>query len=462
VTNRNRRGQRARILTVDDNPGTLELLRRNLAAAGFEVLSALSTAEAVELLATERVDLVVTDYRMPGASGLELVRYVRENIKDTVVMMISGFATVPGAVEAMKCGAEEYLAKPFTDDELLAAIGRALDKLARRRSEQGARADDATAPLGIIGESPAMRRVFAAIARAAGSAATVLVSGDSGTGKELVARAIHYEGPRTASPFVPVNCAGIPEGLLESELFGHVKGAFTGATTSRAGFFQTAEGGTLFLDEISETSPAMQAKLLRVLQDRQVCMVGSSRPREVDVRIIAASNKDLAALVHKERFRQDLYFRLNVLPIVLPPLRDREGDVLLLANRFAQKYAEEQGREPPRFTDAALAALTRYDWPGNVRELENVVQRLVVMSDASVFDVADLPPHMRRRSPRESGLDRSLAEVEAEHIRRVFTRLDGNKSRTARSLGIDRKTLRKKLMDYGIEDSDRGGGEDGG
>ncbi len=435
----------ARILTVDDHPGTLELLRRNLSAAGYSILSAASTPEAIELLGREEVELVVTDYRMPGASGLELVRYVRENLKDTVVMMISGYATVPGAVEAMKCGAEEYLAKPFTDDELLQAIGRSLEQLRRRRAERVCRAEKIVAPPGLVGESQAMCKVFEVLSRAARSSATALVSGESGTGKELVARAIHYEGPRSASPFVPVNCAGIPESLLESELFGHVKGAFTGAVTSRAGFFQTAEGGTLFLDEISETSPATQAKLLRVLQDKQVYMVGSSRAHKVDVRIVAATNKDLSALVAKERFRQDLFFRLNVLPIALPPLRERGSDVFLLANRFAAKFAEEQGRKPPRFTDRALEALARYDWPGNVRELENIVQRLVVMNDAETFHVADLPAVMRRRPPREGGLERTLAEVEADHIRRVLARLEGNKSAAARSLGIDRKTLRKKL-----------------
>jgi DNA-binding NtrC family response regulator len=444
--------RRGRVLIVDDNPGTVELLRRNLAAARYAVGTALSAPEALQRLATETFDLVVTDYKMPGVSGLELVRYVRENLRETVVVMITGYASVPGAVEAMKEGAEEYLAKPFTDEELMGAVGRAFDRLRRQQAERaGALADTGGARHGLAGESAAMAAVFSAIARAATSSATVLVTGESGTGKELVARAIHYGGPRAAAPFVPVNCSGIPESLLESELFGHVKGAFTGATTSRAGFFQSAEGGTLFLDEIGETSPATQVKLLRVLQDKEVVMVGSTRPRAVDVRIIAATNKDLAALVRGGLFRQDLFFRLNVLTLGLPPLRDRGDDVLLLAHRFAAKFAREHGRPVPRFSDAALQALQRYDWPGNVRELENVVQRLVVMTDAAILDVADLPAPMRHPAPREAGLDRTLAEVEAEHVRRVLEHVAGNKSEAARVLGVDRKTLRKKLVDHGIE-----------
>ena len=440
----------ARVLVVDDHPGTVELLRRNLAAAGYDVSTAGGVAEAMEALGAQPVDLVVTDYKMPGASGLELVRYVRENLRETVVVMITGYASVPGAVEAMKSGAEEYLAKPFTDEELMDAVARALEKLRNRRAERVA-VDAARPTHGLLGESPAMAAVFEAIARSARSSATVLVTGESGTGKELVARAIHYGGPRAAAPFVPVNCAGIPESLLESELFGHVKGAFTGATTSRAGFFQAAEGGTLFLDEISETSPATQVKLLRVLQDREVVMVGSARPRKVDVRILAATNKDLLALVREGLFRQDLYFRLHVLPIAVPPLRERGEDVLLLAHRFAARFAREQGRPVPRFTDAALEALRRYDWPGNVRELENTIQRLIVMTDARVLDVADLPQAMRHPTPREGRVDRTLAEVEAEHVRRVLEHVGGNRSQAARILDIDRKTLRKKLADHGID-----------
>jgi transcriptional regulator with PAS, ATPase and Fis domain len=283
------------------------------------------------------------------------------------------------------------------------------------------------------------------IVKAASTAATVLITGESGTGKELVARAIHYGGPRAAAPFVPINCGAIPEGLLESELFGHIKGAFTGASESRAGFFQTAEGGTIFLDEISETSASMQVKLLRVLQDKEVCMVGDTRPRRVDVRIVVATNKDLAGLVKKGTFREDLFFRLSVINIAIPPLRQRGDDVLLLAHYFSRKFAAENGKQIPQFTDSALTLLRRYDWPGNVRELENVVQRLVLMSDSMIIDAPDLPPNMRFSVSKTGGFTRTLAEIEAEYIQNVLASAGGNKTRAAEILGIDRKTLREKL-----------------
>ncbi|HEO71847.1 MAG TPA: sigma-54-dependent Fis family transcriptional regulator, partial [Candidatus Hydrogenedentes bacterium] len=276
--------ERKRLLVVDDSEATLEILERHLAGAGYQVLMARSVPEAVRLLEQMRIDLVVTDLKMPAVSGLDLVRHVRENLLDTEVMMITGYPSVEGAVEAVKTGAEEYLPKPFTEDELLAAVQRALGKLAMRRDSVVEHAVS-HAGHGLMGESAVMHSVFRAVEKAAGTGATVLLTGESGVGKELVARAIHYGGPRSSAPFVPVNCGGIPEGLIESELFGHVKGAFTGAVASRAGFFHTADGGTMFLDEISETSATMQVKLLRVLQDKEVSMVGSDRSRKVDVRI---------------------------------------------------------------------------------------------------------------------------------------------------------------------------------
>ena len=440
-----------RILVVDDSEMTLEILRRNLASQGYRVHTATDVAGALELLEDSEFELVVTDLKMPGSSGLDLVRHVRENLRDTEVMLITGYASVNGAVEAMKSGAEEYLAKPFTDEELLAAIRRALDKRHLRITARTADDDDSPAdPQGLIGDSPVMQRVYRTVAKAARSEATVLVTGESGTGKELVARAIHYTGARGSSPFLPVNCGSIPEHLLESELFGYVKGAFTGATTTRAGFFQTADGGTLFLDEIGETSPAMQVRLLRVLQDGEVCMVGSNRPRKVDVRIIAATNRDLAAQVKQGAFREDLYFRLNVLTVEVPPLRERGEDLLLLVRHFAEKFAAASGVPTPRFSPQVLEAMGRYPWPGNVRELENTIHRLVVMCDEDTVVVPDLPQGMRFAAPRSAGLDRSLAEVEAEHIRRVLQSVDGNKSRASRILGIDRKTLREKVKRYDI------------
>ena len=304
--------------------------------------------------------------------------------------------------------------------------------------------------IGLVGESEPMRAVYTAVAKVASTSATALISGESGTGKELIARAIHYSSARAPAPFVPVNCGAIPVELLESELFGHIKGAFTGATETRAGFFQTADGGTIFLDEISETSLSMQVKLLRVLQDKEICMVGSTRPRKVDVRILASTNKDLLSLVKKGLFREDLFFRINVITIEIPPLRERGDDILKLIQHFAAGFAGELGRPTPRFSEDALQVLRHYHWPGNVRELENVVQRLVVMTDGDLIEVPDLPSLMRFSALRQKGLHRTLTEVEAEHIRNVLASVHGNKTHAAKILGIDRKTLREKLKAFEI------------
>jgi DNA-binding NtrC family response regulator len=437
--------EKEHILVVDDAPNTLEVLRRNLESQGYTVFTAPGVVEAIKILDSTPIDLVITDLKMPRVSGLDLVRHVRENFKETEVMMITGYATVEGAVRAVKTGAEEYLPKPFTDEELFSAVRRSLDKLHARRAGRAKVRQVPRDTYGILGESAEIQKVLEAIAKVSPTSATVLITGESGTGKELVARAIHYSSPRAAAPFVPVNCGGIPEQLLESELFGYVKGAFTGATESRAGFFQTADGGTIFLDEISDTSSSMQIKLLRVLQDKEVCMVGARRTRKVEVRILAATNKDLFGLVKKGAFREDLFFRLNVITISVPPLRKRGNDILLLAHHFAAKFAGELGKPTPRFSDKALQVLRTYYWPGNVRELENVIQRLVVMTDGDIMEVPDMPPLMRFSALRETGLNRSLAEVETEYIRNVLASVDGNKTQAASILGIDRKTLREKL-----------------
>jgi DNA-binding NtrC family response regulator len=298
--------KRESILVVDDVPMSVEVVQRNLLSQGYTVLTASGVPEALQLLEGTKVDLVITDLKMPRVSGLDLLRHVHENLPDVEVIMLTGYPSIEGAVTAVKFGAQEYLAKPFTDGELFAAVERALTKLHARRLGNAAASQAVPPPQGMIGDSPVMRRVFRSIGKASAASATVLIAGESGTGKELVARAIHYGSRRSAAPFVPVNCGAIPEGLLESELFGYVKGAFTGAVESRAGFFQTADGGTIFLDEISETSLNMQVKLLRVLEDRQVYMVGSSRARKVDVRILSSTNKDLLSLVKAGRFREDL------------------------------------------------------------------------------------------------------------------------------------------------------------
>jgi two-component system response regulator HydG len=433
------------ILVVDDTPDTIELLQRNLESQGYQVFTAPDANEAIKILETTAIDLVITDLKMPGASGIDLIRHIRENFRDIEVMMITGYPTIESAVKAVKAGAEEYLTKPFTDIELLSAVKQVLEKLHVHRAIKDQWPRSLTSRYGFIGESEVMQKVFSAIDKATSTSATVLILGESGTGKELVARAIHYNSLRSSAPFVPVNCGAIPEELLESELFGYIKGAFTGATETRAGFFQTADGGTIFLDEISETSLSMQVKLLRVLQDKQVYMVGSTRPLKVDVKILASTNKDLTTLLKKGLFREDLFFRLNVLTIDIPPLRDRGDDIFLLIQHFATKFANELSKPKPRFSNNALHVLRSYHWPGNVRELENVIQRLIVMTEGDLIEVPDLPSLMRFSALQKTGLNRTLAEVEAEYIRNVLAMVEGNKTKAAEILGIDRKTLREKL-----------------
>ena len=435
---------RYRILVVDDAADAREVIQTQLEDQGYRVAACGSVEEALALLAATPFDVIITDLRMPRASGLELVRHVRGNLADTEIMMVTGYPTIEGAVEAVKTGAEHYLAKPFTERELVEAVGAIVAKLARRRlaHDDTPAADGAH---GIIGASEPMQRVFRLIDRAGGTAATVLIEGESGTGKELVARAIHYAGERRGAPFVSVNCTAIPEHLIESELFGHIQGAFTGAVASRRGFFEMAGGGTLFLDEIGDASLAMQAKLLRAIQEKTIHKVGSSRPVRVDIRLICATNKDLPQLIGRGLFREDLYYRINVIDIPLPPLRERGDDLLLLVNHFRARYGRDLGRPAPRFSDATLRRLAAYHWPGNVRELENLVQRLVLLAEGERIEPTDLPATLRPALDLPRRLDRSLAEHEADYIRAVLASVGNNKTRAAAILGIDRKTLRDKL-----------------
>ncbi|RJQ51300.1 MAG: sigma-54-dependent Fis family transcriptional regulator [Desulfobacteraceae bacterium] len=432
-----------KILVVDDSPATLEVIQRNLNSEGYQVFTATSVQGAVDFLEENPIDLVVTDLKLPKISGLDLVRYVRENLEDAEVMMITGYPSIEGAVEAVKTGAEEYLVKPFTDKELVTAVQRMIKKLDRRRRARSK--TFRSQAFGIIGESPVMQDVFKLIEKASSTQATVLISGESGTGKELVARAVHYGGNRRSAPFVPVNCTAIPDNLIESELFGHVKGAFTDARDSRAGFFQIADGGTIFFDEIGDASLNMQGKLLRVMQDKTIYMVGSSRAHHVDTRVIAATNKDLLSLVEKDVFREDLYYRINVIHVIIPPLRERGDDIMLLINFFLEKFSKEMNRPAHGITDEALRILADYHWPGNVRELENLIQRLVVITEGDTIDVSELPAAMKFCVRQSKGLNRTLADVEAEHIRDVLESVNGNKTKAAEILGIDRKTLREKM-----------------
>ncbi|NDV18507.1 response regulator [Pseudodesulfovibrio sp. JC047] len=438
-----------KILAVDDSANTLEVLKRNLQSGGYEVYTCQSVAEALPLLDELSIDLVITDFRMPQATGLDLIKHVRDNHQATEIMMITGYPSIPGAVKAIKDGAGEYLAKPFTADELLTAVQRIVDRLLRRRILSTG--DTPPDNFGIIGNSPEMKRVFRRISQAAKSDANVLISGNSGTGKELVARAVHYNSDRRSAPFVPVNCTAIPEGLVESELFGHVKGAFTGAKDGRAGFFEIAHGGSIFLDEIGDASPNMQAKILRVIQSKEFCKVGSSKVLTADTRILAATHENLKQLVEEGSFREDLYYRINIIDIPVPPLRERGDDILALINHFLKKFSKAMRRNPPVLSDETLNALRNHPWPGNVREMENLIHRLAVIVDRDIIEVTDLPEDMRFSLPAGGRIDRSLEEVEAEHILNVLAMTRDNKTRAAEILGINRKTLREKLKRMGSD-----------
>jgi two-component system, NtrC family, response regulator HydG len=436
---------KGRLLVVDDSADTRELLQRILSAQGYEVLGAAGVAEALKLLEGVPVDLVITDLKMPGISGLDLVRHVRENLKESEVMMITGYPSVEGAVAAVKSGAEEYLPKPFTREELLAAVDRVMEKLALRRvgSVQGYRRIADT--LGMIGDSEAMQKVLKAVSKAAAGVTPVLITGEYGTGKELVARAIHFSGSRAEAPFVTVNCMGNPEEYSERQLFGYPQSTTAGATESRMGFLQFVHGGTLYLKEVSVLSYAMQTRLFRLLEDKQFRAIGSTDIRPINFQIIADSDKDLRALANTGAFREDLYIRLSMNTIVVPPLRERGNDILLLAGHYLATLSKEIGRPVPRFSDHALEVLRNYSWPGNIGEMQNCIQRLVAETDGEVIDVPDFPSPMRYSVLGTTGLNRSLAEMEIEHIRNVIAGVGGNKTQAAEILGITRKTLREKL-----------------
>lgn len=433
------------VLVVDDSVETVELIKRNLESASYRVYTAHHVQSAIAILSSVDIDLLITDLKMPDQNGIELVRHVSENFKHIGILVITGFPSIQGAVHSIKVGAEEYLVKPFTEEELFLAVKRVQSK--SRVPNKRKQVAKESSNFGIIGASAPMQEVYATIEKVKSTNATVLITGESGTGKELVARALHYDAS-AKRPFVAVNCGGIPDTLLESELFGYVKGSFTGATETRAGFFQTADGGTIFLDEIGNTSLSMQAKLLRVLQEKEFYMVGSKKPQKVNVRIVAATNVELMTLVKKGLFREDLYYRLYIISIELPPLRNRGEDVRLLVDSFLARYARELNKEKISLTPKAMNALLAYSWPGNVRELQNLIHRLTILADDNVIDVADLPENFRYTASSGQGLSRSLAEVEKEHILNVLQAQQNNLSHAARILGVDRKTLREKIKRF--------------
>jgi len=421
------------------------MISRKLSSRGWRVFTAQDVSQALQILEGGGIELVLTDHKMPKITGLDLIRHLHSHYAHIPVIMITGYPSIEGAVEAVKVGAEEYLSKPFTDDELFSAVNKAISKLRQnKRSRQQIPAN----PYGLIGISQPMQELYTIIQKSTTTNATVLIQGESGTGKELVARAIHYHSRYSKAPFVPVNCGAIPESLLEAELFGYLKGSFTGASETRAGYFITADGGSIFLDEISETSLSMQVKLLRVLQDKQVYMIGSKTPRKVNVRIIAATNKNLPLLVKQGGFRDDLYFRLNVLPINIPPLREHCEDIPPLVGHFLEKYSRENSLAAPKLSDAAIQALQAYTWPGNVRELENLIYRLVILFEGQGIDSSDLPDYMKFTLIQDRNYNRTLKQMEEEYIKGVLASVNDNKSQAASILGIDRKTLYNKLSEW--------------
>ncbi|MEJ5165685.1 MAG: sigma-54 dependent transcriptional regulator [Thermoanaerobaculia bacterium] len=436
------------ILVVDDSKDAIELILRILKTENYRIYSSESAIEAIQILKNFPVDILITDLRMPEVDGMQLLKFVRENYKNIGVIMITGYPSIGGAVEAIQMGADEYLPKPFTKEELLKAIEKTKEKVKARKIQT----EEALSPFyGIVGESKPMKIVYNLILKSSKTDAPVLITGESGTGKELVARAIHYLSKRNHFPFLPVNCSAIPETLIESELFGYAKGAFTDAKNRRLGLFQSANGGTIFLDEISEISAQVQVKLLRVLQDGEVYMIGTRKAQNVDVRVISATNKDLSNLVENGFFRRDLFFRLNVIRIDIPPLRERGDDILLLIKHFSTKFAKEMGKEPPFFSEKVIEAFKSYSWPGNIRELENVLKMMIIMSDKNTIEVSDLPVNFKTSKIYQTFPLQTLEEFEAKYIKYVLSHTKGNKSKAASILGLDRKTLRMKIKKYGIE-----------
>ncbi|MDA2911480.1 sigma-54 dependent transcriptional regulator [Nitrospiraceae bacterium AH_259_D15_M11_P09] len=443
------------ILVVDDELDMRELLRDVLQDRGSQVTLAQSGREALKRLGEEEYAVVLTDLRMKEMEGIELLKEIKRSYPETNVIIMTAFGSVETAIEAMKQGAYDYLVKPIKTEELVRVTERALREAALRQEVNRLRREvhKEYSFHQILGKSKPMREVFDLIRRVADSPTNLLITGESGTGKELVAKAIHYNSARRDAPFVPVNCAAIPEALLESELFGHMKGAFTDAKTDKRGLFEEAQGGTLLLDEISELPLILQAKLLRAIQEREIRRVGATRTLAVDVRIIAATNLALADEVKEKRFREDLYYRLNVIELRMPPLRERREDILLLVDAFLRKFAESTHKTVRGISESALLLLLDYAWPGNVRELENVIERAVTLARGEKIVPEDLPPAIQgargERRVIDEAEERALAlhEMEKEYILRILEKTGGNKYQAAQVLGIDRKTLYRKLAD---------------
>lgn len=434
------------ILIVDDNYDMLELLQRNLKSFNFHAYKASSVTEAIEVLRSTSIDLLITDLQMPDINGIELIKYASEHFPSIPKLVITGFPSVDTAINAVKSGALDYLIKPFTSEELKKAIQNCLKKAVETTDPAiETKVLKETFYTGIVGNSEEHFKLIDVIERVKDNRVTVLIEGESGTGKELISRAIHYNGRFASQPFITVNCGGIPETLLESELFGYVKGAFTGANETKKGLFHAAAGGTIFLDEIGNASLTVQSRLLRVLQEKEITMVGAQKAEKIEVRIISATNSNLQNMIKTGTFREDLYYRLNVVSIETTPLRNRKSDLLPLINTFIKKYEKEYGKSDITITPKALAILIRHDWPGNVRELENIMQRLIVLCDNEI-DVHLIPKQLKYKQPSEVFQLKPLHEIEKAYILKVLSAVNNNKTKAAEILQIDRKTLRQKLL----------------
>ena len=432
------------ILIVDDDINILELIQRHLHSLGYHTYKAVSVKEAVAILRDSEIDLLITDLKMPEVDGFQLIQFASEHYPNMPKLVVTGYPSVQDALSAIKSGVVDYLVKPFTKEELKQGVAKSLSSKPKRRIPENVNLKYNYNE--IIGESEAIKNVAQIIERVKDNKATIFISGESGTGKELVARSIHYNGKFSRAPFIAVNCGGIPENLLESELFGYVKGAFTGANEDRDGFFQAANGGTIFLDEIGNAPLSVQSRLLRVLQEREVMKVGERKSEKIDVRVIAATNSNLLEMIAKETFREDLFYRLTVVEIAVPPLRERKEDIPLLADKFLFKYGNEYKNRYITMDNEAQALLQRYDWPGNIRELENVIQRAVIMCDRTI-GLKDLPENLKYKIdfPDEGLL--SLKDMEKKYIEKVLSSTDNNQTKAAEILKIDRKTLRGKIKE---------------
>ncbi len=446
-----------KILIVDDDPAAEAGLRELLAEYGFQTARARTLRQAAQQLGGDRYDLVITEANLPDGNGLALLKRIRADYPHIATIFVTAAGTIQDAVKAIKAGACDYLTKPITETQLVSAVQEALKERSQGRGDMG-RHGQSTGGYGlenIISQDYKMAKIFELVAAVADTTTTVLMTGPSGTGKSLLARAIHQQSARRDGPFVEVSCGALPESLLESELFGHVRGAFTGAVSNKQGKFLVADGGTIFLDEISNASPALQAKLLRVLEDRQFEPVGSNKTITVDTRVILATNQDIEALVAAGRFREDLYYRINVVTIELPPLAERPGDIRLLAQHFLKQYCAEHKRQKLGIAGPALRCLERYDWPGNVRQLQNVIERAVLLSKGGFVTLEDLPDWIKQAEPRRlhkrSGLRQALAEPERDIIRKALQANHWNRRETAKQLQINRSTLYKKMKRYGLD-----------